>query len=62
MNGNGSSLVNDLTFNLKFEICTMLETYVDKLYSFICVHVHFRIRNTSKEVFIVDAMKTILAY
>jgi len=38
----------------------MLETCVDKLYSLICVYVHFRIWNTIKEVFIVDVIKTIL--
>jgi hypothetical protein len=39
----------------------MFETCVDKLYSFICVYVHFRIQNTSKEVFVVNVVKTILA-
>jgi hypothetical protein len=38
----------------------MFETYVCKLYSLVCVYVHFRIRGTSNEAFVVNVMKTIL--
>jgi len=39
----------------------MFENFVAKLYSLICVYVHLRIWNMSKEAFIADVVKTILA-
>jgi hypothetical protein len=44
-----------------FESCIMFETFVGKLYSLIYVYVHLKIWNTSKEAFITNAVKIILA-
>lgn len=54
-------MINNVTFNfhLKFALC--FKTCVGKLYSFIYLYVHLRLRNASKKLFIANAVKTILA-
>jgi hypothetical protein len=44
-----------------FQICVVLQKHVfSKLYSLVCVYIHFRIRHTTKEAFIIHSMKIIL--
>ncbi len=43
------------------QICIVLQTCVFQTIPLVCVYVHFKIRCTTEEVFIVDSMKIILA-
>jgi hypothetical protein len=59
--GNDSWLVSSITFNFHFKFALCFKHVFSKLYSLVCVYVHFKIWCTTKEAFIVDSMKIIFA-
>jgi hypothetical protein len=52
---------SSIIFNFHFKFALCFKHVFSKIYSLVCVYVHFRIQGTTKEAFIVDSMKIILA-
>ncbi len=59
--GDDSWLVSSIAFNFHFKFVLCFKHVVSKLYSLLCVYVHFRIQNTTKDTFIDNLVKIILA-
>jgi hypothetical protein len=58
--GDDSWLVSSITFNFHFKFAFCFKHVFSKLYSLVCVYVHFKIWGTTKEAFVVNLMKIIL--
>ncbi len=53
--------ISSITFNFHFKFALCFKHVFPKFYSLVCVYAHFKIWSTTKEAFIVDLVKIILA-
>ncbi len=59
--GDDSWPVSFITFNFHFKFALCFKHVFSKLYSWVCVYVHFRIHGTTKDAFVDNLVKIILA-
>ncbi len=58
--GDDSWLVSSIKFNFHFKFALCFKHVFSKLYSLVCVYVHFRIQGTTKDAFVDNSVKIIL--